>query len=97
MSVNPTKTTPAPIAGVRSSRGGIGRGGRGRKGKGKSKNPEDTFMATLHKQLQETGQQVLQLQKAMRPQMPAKVFGACVKGTLVNLTQRISRNLCHHP
>ena len=95
MSVNPTKTTPAPVAGGRG-RGGRCRGGRGRNGKGKNKNPEDAFMATLHKQLQETDQQVIQLQQAMRPQTPAEVFGAYVKGTLVNLTQRISRNLCHH-
>ena len=44
-------------------------------------------MATLHQQLQETGQQVLRLQQAMRPQMPAEAFMAYVKGTLVNLTQ----------
>ena len=44
------------------------------KGKGKSKHPEDDFMATLHKQLQETGRQLLQLQQAMRPQMPAEAF-----------------------
>ena len=43
------------------------------KGKGTSKHPEDDFMATLHQQLQETGQQVIRLQQAMRPQMPAEV------------------------
>ena len=51
-------------------------------------------MATLHQQLQETGQQVLRLQQAMRPQTPAEVFGAYVKGTLVNLTQRKFKKVC---
>ena len=32
--------------------------------------PEDDFMAILHKQLQETGQEGFQLQQAMRPQTP---------------------------
>ena len=69
-------------------------GSAGGKGKGKSKHPEDDFMATLHQQLQETGQQVLQLQQAMRPQMPAEVFGTYVMGTLVNLTERKFKKAC---
>ena len=58
------------------------------KGKRTSKHPKDDVMATLHQQLQETGRQLLQLQQAMRPQTPAEVFMAYVKGPLVNLTQR---------
>ena len=56
--------------------------------------PEDDFVATLHQQLQETGQQVLRLQQAMRPQTPAQVCGAYVKGTLVNLTQQKFEKAC---
>ena len=52
------------------------------KGKGKGKHPEDDFMATLHQQLQETGQQVLRLQQAMRPQTPAEVFGRMSRAPL---------------
>ncbi|XP_014667721.1 PREDICTED: uncharacterized protein LOC106809232 [Priapulus caudatus] len=58
------------------------------RGKGKGKLLEDAVMATLQKQLQETGQQVLQLQQKMQPQSPAEVFGTYVKGTLVNLSER---------
>ena len=61
------------------------------RGKGKGKNSEDAIMTTLQKQLQETGQQLLQLQQLeqkMQPQTPAEVFGTYVKGTLVNLPER---------
>ena len=63
-------------------------GSAGGNGKGKSRHPEDDFLATIHQQLLETGQQVIRLQQSMRPQTPAEVFGAYVKGTLVNLTHR---------
>ena len=58
-------------------------------GRGKGKRSEDAVLAELQKQLQSTGQQVLQLQqKMMQPQTPAEVFGTFVKGTLLNLSER---------
>ena len=57
--------------------------------RGKRNNSEDAVMAALQKQLQSTGEQVLQLQqKIMQPQTPAEVFGTYVKGTLLNLSER---------
>ncbi|XP_063963895.1 uncharacterized protein LOC135156183 [Lytechinus pictus] len=56
--------------------------------KRKSTKLEDTVLATLQERLQESGQQMIQLQQAMRPQTPAEVFGNYVKGTLLNLSER---------
>ena len=49
---------------------------------------EDALMATLQKRLQESGQQMIQLQQAIRPQTPMEVFGTYVKRILVNLSRR---------
>ena len=57
--------------------------------RGKGKHSEDAVLAELQKQLQSTGQQVLQLQqKMMQPQTPAEVFGTFVRGTLLTLSER---------